>query len=480
MILSNLTFKRTKKSRDDFPLATKAVLAGRVGHRCSNSECDKPTSGPQVSPNLVINVGVAAHITAASRRGPRYDEAMSPEERSAPENGIWLCQTCAKLIDNDPDRFTVELLKQWKQSAEAKASLALQNHLALNSERASAGVESRQRIRLQINRFLAAQKRYCSQLPYVSIASIASSKSSDEVYIPARFCRPASSAVSDDGESAEDLTITEVLQSINEHPVLITGLPGAGKSTLLRYIAARVWQDPDDLGLASRLLPLLVPAARLAAARGSLDARLRDIVPDEYGLEEDLPEGFVQDWSRETNAKWILLIDGLDDVRVADQSKLLQWFQSLHESDSCCRILVSRRTPGLGESRVDSAGQWENFEVCALDPLEMQALASNWISSDFEEFQRQIAGIRDFKLATTPLFTTIAALVFRNEGALPARQTELYDRIVDILLQEAREHDLEKQLPDELCHSEKALIAFTAATMIGKNSKEKDARRLDS
>jgi hypothetical protein len=61
---------------------------------------------------------VAAHITAASIGGPRYDSDLLPEERSSTSNGIWLCQNCAKLIDNDISRFSVGVLSQWKTEAE--------------------------------------------------------------------------------------------------------------------------------------------------------------------------------------------------------------------------------------------------------------------------------------------------------------------------------------------------------------------------
>lgn len=70
-----------------------------------------------------VNVGQAAHITAAAP-GPgakRYDATLTKEERGATSNGIWLCQLCAKLIDTDEARFTVELLRKWKQDAEERA-----------------------------------------------------------------------------------------------------------------------------------------------------------------------------------------------------------------------------------------------------------------------------------------------------------------------------------------------------------------------
>jgi hypothetical protein len=106
---------------DDFSDVVKRALAGRVGHLCSNPECRALTSGPQDDPAKTVNVGVAAHITAASPGGPRYDPELLPEERSGPGNGIWLCQNCAKLIDNDPARFSVGLLMKWKNDAETEA-----------------------------------------------------------------------------------------------------------------------------------------------------------------------------------------------------------------------------------------------------------------------------------------------------------------------------------------------------------------------
>src|ERR1700734_8417 len=104
---------------DDFPEQIKRTLASRVGNRCSNPDCRALTSGPQNEPAKAINLGVAAHITAAAPGGPRFDPDLLPEERRAPSNGIWLCQNCAKLIDNDAIRFPLAVLTKWKSVAEA-------------------------------------------------------------------------------------------------------------------------------------------------------------------------------------------------------------------------------------------------------------------------------------------------------------------------------------------------------------------------
>lgn len=112
--------------RDDFSPRVKDILAKRVGMRCSNPNCRQPTSGPQEDPQKVLNVGVAAHITAASSKGPRYDRSLSADERSSPENGIWLCQNCGKLVDNDSPAYPTDLLHRWKQLSEEAARLDLE------------------------------------------------------------------------------------------------------------------------------------------------------------------------------------------------------------------------------------------------------------------------------------------------------------------------------------------------------------------
>jgi len=112
--------------RDDFSAATKRELAPRVGNCCSNPNCSTITSGPHTDDSKSISVGQAAHITAASLGGKRYDPSITPEQRKDISNGIWLCEKCAKLIDTDDDRYTVEVLKRWKKNAEESARARLE------------------------------------------------------------------------------------------------------------------------------------------------------------------------------------------------------------------------------------------------------------------------------------------------------------------------------------------------------------------
>jgi hypothetical protein len=107
--------------RDDFTDEVKRTVAARVGSVCSNPRCGAPTSGPRDDAAKSLNVGVAAHITSASPGGPRHNAYLSPEQRRAPDNAMWLCQTCAKLVDNDASQFPETVLRAWKTLAEHEA-----------------------------------------------------------------------------------------------------------------------------------------------------------------------------------------------------------------------------------------------------------------------------------------------------------------------------------------------------------------------
>jgi len=95
----------------------------RVGGLCSNPSCARPTFGPLSSDSQKHqDLGVAAHINAASKNGPRYDASQDDSERHGINNGIWLCQHCAALIDKgDGGDFSAEKLKNWKAVSEKTA-----------------------------------------------------------------------------------------------------------------------------------------------------------------------------------------------------------------------------------------------------------------------------------------------------------------------------------------------------------------------
>lgn len=121
-------------ARDDFNKTTINLLRKRVGGHCANPNCRVATEGPGRDPGVGVVLGVAAHITAASPGGPRYDKEMTKSQRQSADNGIWLCTACATLIDRDESGHSVNLLVSWREQAEAWARSRLNRRPAEDSD----------------------------------------------------------------------------------------------------------------------------------------------------------------------------------------------------------------------------------------------------------------------------------------------------------------------------------------------------------
>ncbi len=112
-------------ARDNFSDLTKSDLARNAHLHCVYPGCPRATHGPTELGEKSINVGHAAHASAASPKGPRFNTEMTPEQRKAYENGAWLCAHHATLIDRDPESYPVETIRGWQKQAEDRAREAL-------------------------------------------------------------------------------------------------------------------------------------------------------------------------------------------------------------------------------------------------------------------------------------------------------------------------------------------------------------------
>lgn len=110
----------------DFSKATITKIASRAGHRCSFPGCGDATIGPGPNQNDVEKKGIAAHIFAASPKGPRGTGGLSVEDRKSVKNGIWLCDDHARLIDGEAgEHYHASDLQGWKAQHELRISSEL-------------------------------------------------------------------------------------------------------------------------------------------------------------------------------------------------------------------------------------------------------------------------------------------------------------------------------------------------------------------
>ena len=99
------------------PDRTKRLLWSRSGGYCQNPECTRELFAFFENGN-VVSLGELAHVIGESKQGPRGKGNLSQSRRDGHENIILLCPTCHTLIDKNPERFSTDVLYEWKRCHE--------------------------------------------------------------------------------------------------------------------------------------------------------------------------------------------------------------------------------------------------------------------------------------------------------------------------------------------------------------------------
>jgi cellulose synthase operon protein C len=231
--------------------------------------------------------------------------------------------------------------------------------------------------------------------------------------------------------------------------LLVTGGPGQGKSTLSLRLAAGIaeaWSTrPDDetAPLSEPVVPLRLTARELATRLDLPFAQaLAESVRAEYGslLRTDLGADLLGD--RVAGCRWLLLVDGLDEVADVVERDRVVTVLAAGASDptgSPYRVLLTTR-PVEGSAlaplqRVAAT----RYELQAFDEEALRRFAENWFAEEghemAERFIHQVRQAHLDELVSVPLLATIAAIIFGQPGDLPLpdNEYELYEAYLGFL-----------------------------------------------
>ena len=109
----------TKGSRN-YTSADLALLWSRSGGLCGFPECPVICVQPANDNDPSATIGQIAHIEAHSASGPRANPNLAQQERNLYANLILLCPTHHVLVDAQDSTYTVEMLRTWKTTQEAR------------------------------------------------------------------------------------------------------------------------------------------------------------------------------------------------------------------------------------------------------------------------------------------------------------------------------------------------------------------------
>ena len=320
-----------------------------------------------------------------------------------------------------------------------------------------------------IEMYLAGLQEYCANLPYIALSRMASGRGLPDVYIPLRMKRTVSYtegnrdlmvATRELVNALDGLDLPDVFEESHKHLVL-TGGPGSGKSCLLRYLAANAWQAPEKVGLAGRHLPLVLSSRSLAGAKGSLEDRLCEVLNNGLSMLQNIPIGFLRDWSNDTGQPWLLMLDALDEVPGDDRRRLFDWLNPLLKEMANVRVVITSRPDGDLQKELDSR-LFSFYELRSLTREQTSELAQRWLGQEAERFLRETERAELDPMLRDPLMVTLAAMVYAKKGALPARLALLYGESVEILLHEARDRGLDTELGPRVAKVAKGALASLA------------------
>lgn len=106
---------------NDFTARTRELLSQAVGFHCVRPGCQAVTSVLSADGTKMVSIGIAAHDAPASQFGPRWEDrdaaGYTREQIRAYTNGAWLCASCARLVDVEPDLYPLSTLPVWQQQA---------------------------------------------------------------------------------------------------------------------------------------------------------------------------------------------------------------------------------------------------------------------------------------------------------------------------------------------------------------------------
>ena len=441
--------------RDDFTKQTIAEIAKGVGYRCSNPECGRATVGANAAQDDIVTIGVAAHICAASRGGPRFDPAQTREARRAMENGIWLCQNCGKLVDADEQKFAVEVLVGWKRDAQARAFRALvatglsasaqetdRVGAIIATDHASPGGAGFDHLFTQIRAAPRADLVAYKRAPFWSGASI-------ELTLRLHG-----------DESAPPFSISKLPLAVEIAPeIAIVAAPGTGKTTTLLQLAGQLLASGAIVPLYFRLGEWSAGVPRLLASLQERSA-FKDISEDNIRRLAD-------------QGRLLLLLDGWNEIDPALRKQVRVQLEQIRRECPDIRSVVTTRRQMLD---VPIAGP--HIAIEPLSEEQEMAIARAHFGAVGEKIVDEAwrtSGLRD--LIATPLYLW-ALLSGSAQGARPITKA-------DVLRLFVQEHERAREHAEALlgalfgCHTE--ILTALASELNAANSTtmpEADARRI--
>ena len=257
-----------------------------------------------------------------------------------------------------------------------------------------------------------------------------------------------------------------------ERFLTVIGGPGVGKSTFLRKVGLEAIKGKSK-AFSHHCIPVFLELKRF-------DSDIIDV--EEMIIEEFRTCGFPDPEAFTKKAldkgRLLVLLDGIDEVPSKNLTQVVQKIQDFidkHKSNidkyKSNRFIVSCRIAAYHGYLKGCI----NVEIAEFDESQISQFINNWFQSDIDRRKGTAAtywnllqkpeNASALELAQTPLLLTFLCLVFDRSQNLPPNRSTLYQKALNILLEEwAAEKRIRKEVIYEGMHTgiEKALLSEIA------------------
>jgi Leucine-rich repeat (LRR) protein len=266
--------------------------------------------------------------------------------------------------------------------------------------------------------------------------------------------------------------------------LVIRGGAGAGKTSLMHWLAVHAARQDFEAPLKhwNSLVPFFI--------------RLRSWVDDGFPAAQDFVQPIAKNIADEMPVGWVrqqldsgcalVLIDGVDEMPRPKRQPFFEALQKLVTEFPNAIYITTSRPAGLKDENGEEWVEWESwmkaeqFGNCVMEPMTLPVIeqfVSRWhralpepsqhVDKEpqkvAENLMREIKKrIEIRKLAETPLLCTmICALHYENEGSLPGTRLRLYDKCIEMLLEERdKQRDIQTGISLTLAQKEGFLMEF--------------------
>ncbi|GHO79507.1 ATP-binding protein [Ktedonobacter sp. SOSP1-85] len=270
--------------------------------------------------------------------------------------------------------------------------------------------------------------------------------------------------------------------------ILIRGLAGSGKTTLLQWIAVNSALKTFKGVLANwnNTVPFYIKLRDYVHLDfPPPESFIKKIVPS---IADTMPRGWVHTELKTGNA--IILIDGIDEVPIAQREIVREWIKDLKNSYPQARFIVTTRPHAIQEGWLEVEG----FKDAELEPMDLadiytfidywhnaiaERVATDEEKQDLPSFAEHLKHEIDEdrakrNLATNPLLCAmLCALNRKRKKQLPSARIELYEACCQLLI-ERRDNERGLVLSDypaaSLTYAQKRLLLEDLAYWLIKNS----------